>query len=111
MQPLGQTVGMRGSIQSKETKQIKKTNAPFHGLQLVMKRLEPSKTSGLPGSSAGGGWEGSGRPAQPAPVSMEVLIKWKEVIIKFTAVPQSTTVCVLLITYTGPRQRKWQPRQ
>lgn len=46
-----------------------------------------------------------------ASVSLEVLIKWKEVIIKFTAVPQSTTVCVLLITYTGPRQRKWQPRQ
>lgn len=73
--------------------------------------LEPSLTSGLLGSSAGSGWEGSGRPAQPASVSMEVLIKWKEVIIKFTAVPQSTTVCVLLITYTGPRQRKWQPRQ
>lgn len=56
------------------------------------------------GASASDGWVGEG-------VSVEVLIKWKEVIIKFTAVPQSTTVCALLITYTGPRWRKWQPWQ
>lgn len=33
---------------------------------------------------------------------MEVLIKWKEIIIKFTAIPQSTAVCAFGMAFVVP---------